>query len=59
MPGCPQDVSALGVYNGTNEDCLTLNVFVPANRTVTKSLLPVMVWIHGGYYSYGDAPVYR
>ncbi|MDE1176845.1 MAG: carboxylesterase family protein [Edaphobacter sp.] len=31
---------------GASEDCLTLNVWTPANGT--KGKLPVMVWIYGG-----------
>jgi carboxylesterase type B len=34
-----------------NEDCLFLNVFAPANA----QNLPVVVYIHGGGYGYGDA----
>ncbi|HXG82171.1 MAG TPA: carboxylesterase/lipase family protein [Sphingomicrobium sp.] len=47
-PACPQ----LGNYppdapdEATSEDCLTLNVWAPANKGAGK--LPVMVWIHGG-----------
>jgi carboxylesterase type B len=33
-----------------NEDCLFLNVYAPSDA---KSL-PVLVWIHGGGYGYGD-----
>lgn len=36
-----------------NEDCLTLNVFVP--NVLSKSLLPVMILIFGGGYFVGDA----
>jgi para-nitrobenzyl esterase len=36
---------------GENEDCLTLNVWVPAQKSKTK--LPVMVWIFGGGFAGG------
>ena len=32
-----------------SEDCLSLNVYVPAGRTANAKL-PVMFWIHGGGY---------
>jgi len=34
-----------------SEDCLTLNVWSPSDRT---GLLPVMVWIHGGGFNNGS-----
>ena len=34
-----------------NEDCLVLNVFTPA---VGNGKHPVMVWIHGGQFTYGQ-----
>lgn len=34
-----------------SEDCLTLNVWAPADRA---EALPVMVWIHGGGYNNGS-----
>ncbi len=37
---------------GPSEDCLYLNVYVPA-RASANSRLPVMFWIHGGGYSAG------
>ena len=34
------------------EDCLTLNVWTPATDAAKR---PVMVWFHGGAFSYGNA----
>ncbi len=39
--------------SGPSEDCLYLNVYVPADAG-SKSKLPVMFWIHGGGYSGGS-----
>ncbi|KAK6343181.1 hypothetical protein TWF718_008553 [Orbilia javanica] len=33
-----------------NEDCLFLNVYAPSG----KEKLPVLIWIHGGGYGFGD-----
>src|SRR5580698_4063265 len=38
--------------SGGSEDCLTLNVWVPAKSTSKK--LPVMVWIYGGGFMAGS-----
>ena len=35
------------------EDCLVLNVWVPEGGNETE-LLPVMVWIHGGFFLFGS-----
>jgi para-nitrobenzyl esterase len=49
---------SLGVAQ-TNEDCLYLNVWTPARRAAEK--LPVMVWVHGGGYTFGadSQPLYE
>jgi para-nitrobenzyl esterase len=60
---CPQYTSPFGGVDGPpdtvvgEEDCLTLNVFAPANAT-SASRLPVMVWIHGGGNTIGRAAFY-
>jgi para-nitrobenzyl esterase len=40
---------------GISEDCLYLNVWVPASAATEKSKLPVMVWIYGGGFVSGAA----
>lgn len=49
---CPQSLPAIpnAPYVPGNEDCLFLNVYAPANA----QNLPVLVWIHGGGYGFGD-----
>jgi len=49
---CPQPLSQFG-HQGADEDCLYLNVQVPALAT-PSSKLPVMVWIHGGAFITGE-----
>ena len=45
-PACMQNTP--GTPTGIpSEDCLFLNIYSPLNST---SLLPVMVWIHGGMF---------
>lgn len=58
--------SASGFGNtpqGQSEDCLLLDVLVPSSQTTgdsssSKQLLPVMVQIHGGGYTVGNAQSY-
>ncbi|KAL0945391.1 hypothetical protein HGRIS_000885 [Hohenbuehelia grisea] len=38
-----------------SEDCLFLNVYTPGHLNSPSSLLPVVVWIHGGGYTVGSA----
>ncbi|CAF3052769.1 unnamed protein product [Rotaria sp. Silwood2] len=45
-PCCPQPDT--GIYIPTqDEQCLYLNIFTPKHKS-NQSLLPVLVWIHGG-----------
>ncbi|OAX36715.1 alpha/beta-hydrolase [Rhizopogon vinicolor AM-OR11-026] len=41
-----------------SEDCLTVNVFVPADATPASNL-PVVIWIHGGGFESGSASTYN
>lgn len=60
-PVCPQAVSpavALGDDAVMSEDCLVLNVWAPASTAAsegagTGAARPVMVWLHGGAYTFG------
>ncbi|MEP7209558.1 MAG: carboxylesterase family protein [Alphaproteobacteria bacterium] len=44
-----------------DEDCLVLNVYTQKTGAAAGATRPVMVWIHGGGYSYGQAAlnIYR
>ncbi|KAL0946091.1 hypothetical protein HGRIS_012357 [Hohenbuehelia grisea] len=51
---CVQGTTGGGDAGGAgSEDCLKVNIYVPAN-TNRNSQLPVLVYIHGGGYVYGN-----
>lgn len=57
-PACPQ-VARNGLTEGSdNEDCLSINVSVPADMKPGEKL-PVMFWIHGGAFVGGASNLYR
>lgn len=50
---CPQIAGPFGAASST-EDCLYLNVYAPT----AAGPHPVMVWIHGGAFTYGESDEY-
>src|SRR3984957_11325809 len=56
-PHCPQPPSGFGVASAS-ENCLYLNVFIPAGARHDGRGLPVMVWIHGGSFLVGESNDY-
>lgn len=57
-PACPQQARFNLTEGSVNEDCLSLNVSLPAGHTLDKKL-PVMIWIHGGAFVGGASNLYR
>ena len=54
---CPQLNFGLdndGLLTGSTEDCLYLNVYVPAVARHPHRPLPVAVWLHGGAFMFGS-----
>jgi para-nitrobenzyl esterase len=57
LPTPPNTVPAPG--GADSEDCLFLNVYVPADRHDDRGEpLPVLFWIHGGSNEYGEGSSY-
>ncbi len=54
---CPQFGTRYG-SSSTSEDCLFLNVYVPASPTGVQPDWPVVVWIHGGALVHGASDHY-
>ena len=50
---CPQPNLRPNKLPLMSEECLLLNVYIPAD-TRSSSALPVMLWIHGGAFILGD-----
>ncbi|MCI3208295.1 MULTISPECIES: carboxylesterase family protein [Pandoraea] len=61
FPQAPSRLSAvMGDTQGfshQSEDAFTLNVWTPTSRTGANNALPVLVWIHGGGWLTGGAPL--
>jgi para-nitrobenzyl esterase len=70
---CPQNISQFGNSiplpippntvpvpgSADSEDCLFLNIYVPADRSADAGEpLPVLFWIHGGSNEYGEGSSY-
>jgi para-nitrobenzyl esterase len=54
-PMCAQVRRSASQGDTNNEDCLKLNVWTPARQSIDG--LPVMVWIHGGGFVFGDSNI--
>jgi para-nitrobenzyl esterase len=54
---CPQNASPFG-SESTNEDCLSLNIYVPGSGVSARNNLPVMVFFYGGAFVDGEGSIY-
>ncbi|KAF9105988.1 hypothetical protein BGX27_009360 [Mortierella sp. AM989] len=57
----PTTAAALAKIHYSEEHCLNMNIYAPLDHlTKAQTLIPVMVWIHGGGFSSGSnsLPVY-
>ena len=57
-PACPQEARFGFTEESLNEDCLSINVSVPADIKPGEKL-PVLFWIHGGAFVGGSSNLYR
>ena len=57
-PACPQQARFNLTQASYTEDCLTINVSIPAG-TKAGDNLPVLFWIHGGAFIGGSSSLYR
>jgi para-nitrobenzyl esterase len=57
-PHCAQPASDFGIAS-TSEDCLYLNVYTPTGQRPDARGFPVMVWIHGGAFIWGESDDYN
>ncbi|XP_015519573.2 juvenile hormone esterase [Neodiprion lecontei] len=55
---CPQNSGIGTPLSGVDEDCLTLNVYVPEVNS-EDTALPVMIYLHGGTFMSGYAQLYE
>ena len=57
-PACPQQARFNLTEESLNEDCLSINVSVPADIKPGEKL-PVLFWMHGGAFVGGSSNLYR
>uniref|UniRef100_A0AC34QKH8 Carboxylic ester hydrolase n=1 Tax=Panagrolaimus sp. JU765 TaxID=591449 RepID=A0AC34QKH8_9BILA len=54
----PHCVTHYPIFFPGSEDCLYLNIFRPKEPSPDAAGYPVVVWIHGGAYVFGDTELY-
>ncbi|XP_055354278.1 bile salt-activated lipase-like [Paramacrobiotus metropolitanus] len=58
-PMCPQKIALSAKPTLMSEDCLYLDVYAPVPRMVGQEPLPVVIWIFGGAFLFGDKRMYN
>ena len=59
---CPQEATDNFIHKESREeDCLTLSVYTPklSFNSGNDTLLPVLFWIHGGFFEHGSGMYYH